>query len=224
MEGTKRCPNCKKVLAPDEFRVLKNGQTTTNCICCLDKKKQQCTKNKCPHGRRREQCKEGSQIYPHEKQRAYCKECGGVRFASMKRIRSQCKECKGSQICQHEKRRSQCKECKRSQIYPHEKLKYRCKECKGSQICIKHGRRRSTCRDCEGGSICIEHGRIRSECKDCGGGGICEHKNKGRIAPFATLPAILLVLLAAESTIPYKETRSLVLRISQLRYGYVAEP
>ncbi|XP_057305355.1 uncharacterized protein LOC130642283 [Hydractinia symbiolongicarpus] len=146
----------------DAFRVLKSGKTTKSCRVFLDKKKQRRVKHKCPHGRRRGQCKEckGSQICHHEKVRAYCKECKGSQICEHEgrracckdckgsqiweheRVRSQCKECKGSQICHHEKRRSQCKECKGSQICPHEKLKYRCKECKGSQIC-KHEKRRS---------------------------------------------------------------------------------
>ncbi|XP_057310015.1 uncharacterized protein LOC130648013 [Hydractinia symbiolongicarpus] len=98
-EGIKSCQKCKKVLALEKFRVLKNGKTATGCLVCLDKKKASRERKRCPYGRRRSQCKEckeSSQIYQHEKRRA------------------DCKDCKGSQICEHVKQRACCKDCRKS--------------------------------------------------------------------------------------------------------------
>ena len=52
----------------------------------------------CPHGRRRDNCKE----------------CGGKSFCEHGQRRSTCKECGGSSICKHGRRRSDCKDCKDS--------------------------------------------------------------------------------------------------------------
>ena len=72
-------------------------------------------------------CKERRGICQHNKQKSYCKECGG------------------SQICIHKKNKSFCKECGGSKICIHNRVKYHCKECKGKGIC-PHGRRKSNCK------------------------------------------------------------------------------
>jgi hypothetical protein len=109
--------------------------------------------SKCPHNRRRAQCKEcgGSSICPHQRRRSQCKDCGGASICSHQRIRSTCKECGGASICPHQRQRSLCKECGGTSICPHQ-------------------RRRSQCKECGGASIC-PHQRIRSRCKECGVGG-----------------------------------------------------
>jgi hypothetical protein len=58
----------------------------------------------------------------HNRQKAFCKECGG------------------SQICEHDKRKDYCKECGGSQICEHNRDKRRCKDCKGikEKIIIKN--------------------------------------------------------------------------------------
>ena len=68
---------------------------------------------KCPHGKRRAQCKEcgGGSVCEHRKQRAQCKECGGASLCEHGNQRSRCKECGGSSICEHRRRRSQCSIC-----------------------------------------------------------------------------------------------------------------
>ena len=85
----------------------------------------------CPHGRRKDQCKDcgGSGLCPHDRRKYRCKDCGG----------------KG--ICPHGRRKSQCKDCGGSGICPHGRDKFRCKDCGGSGIC-SHGRRKDLCKEC----------------------------------------------------------------------------
>ena len=86
---------------------------------------------------------------PHDRQRYYCKDCGGKGICEHGRQRSRCKECGGPAICEHGRRRSECKKC-------------------GGALICEHGRVRSKCKECGGASIC-EHARRRSQCTVCGG-------------------------------------------------------
>ena len=117
---------------------------------------------KCPHGRRRSQCKEcgGSQICEHGRLRATCTACGGTQICEHGRRRNRCKDCGGSEICEHGRRRSQCKECGGSQICEHGRLRDRCKDCDGSSIC-EHGRQRSQCNICDPCGYNISLRRVR---------------------------------------------------------------
>ena len=47
----------------------------------------------------------------HNRNKYYCKECGGSQICQHNREKSRCKECGGSQICQHNQYKSRCKEC-----------------------------------------------------------------------------------------------------------------
>ena len=69
----------------------------------------------CPHGRRRERCKEcgGGSICEHGRIRSKCKECGGASICEHGRVRSYCKECGGASICEHGRQRYRCKECRK---------------------------------------------------------------------------------------------------------------
>ena len=89
----------------------------------------------CPHGLRRERCKEcgGSQICEHGRQRTQCKECGGSAFCRHGRQRPKCKECGGTSICEHGRERSKCKECGGASICEHGRRRCQCKECGGVQ-------------------------------------------------------------------------------------------
>ncbi|XP_057292561.1 uncharacterized protein LOC130621274 [Hydractinia symbiolongicarpus] len=160
MNGKCKCLKYKHFLSLDSFRIKRNGELTKTCIKCLDAGKALRERAKCPHGRRRDQCKDcgGIHICEHERVRVYCKDCSGGRYCYMKG------DCGGSQICPHQKERPKCKECGGSQICPHQRV-------------------RSTCRDYRGGSICSEHGRRRSECKECDGGNICHHQKHRAIFP-----------------------------------------
>ena len=131
---------------------------------------------KCPHGKRRAQCKEcgGSSICEHRKRRAVCKECGGSSICEHRKRRAECKECGGSQICEHRKHRGDCTECGGSSTCEHRRRRRTCAECGGSQIC-EHRKQRALCKECGGSQIC-EHRKQRSRCKECGGSQICEHR------------------------------------------------
>ena len=49
---------------------------------------------------------------PHNRQKYFCKECGGKGICLHNRQKSTCKECGGGSICPHNRIKSQCKECK----------------------------------------------------------------------------------------------------------------
>jgi hypothetical protein len=74
---------------------------------------------RCPHGRRRDQCKEcrGAAVCEHGRQRCNCKECGGAGICEHGRRRSACKKCGGSQICEHGRRRDRCFFCRPIQAF-----------------------------------------------------------------------------------------------------------
>ena len=68
------------------------------------------TKGPCEHGvKQRSKCKVCSAC-PHGRRRERCKECGGGSICVHGRIRSQSKECGGASICEHGRLRHQCKE------------------------------------------------------------------------------------------------------------------
>ena len=71
------------------------------------------TKGPCEHGvKQRSKCKVCSAC-PHGRRRERCKECGGSQICEHGRQRSRCKECGGGSICEHGRQRSKCKECKK---------------------------------------------------------------------------------------------------------------
>ena len=90
----KKCKKCKSYRYPRDFR--KNGREMKTCIKCRELSRKSRIKNKCPHGKQKNKCRNcgGSQICEHKKQKAECKDCGG------------------SQICEHQKQKSRCKDCK----------------------------------------------------------------------------------------------------------------
>ncbi len=108
----------------------------------------------------------------HNKEKRYCKECGGSSICIHGRIKYSCKDCKGSAVCIHDRRKRICKDCKGTAICIHGRLKSICKECIGTQICL-HGKEKRYCKDCMGNRICT-HRRIKSYCKTCGGSKLCK--------------------------------------------------
>ena len=134
---------------------------------------------KCLHNRQKSFCKEcgGSSICPHNRIKYNCKECGGSNICPHNRIKYNCKECGGSNICPHNRRKAECKECGYiRKLCPHNRQKSQCKECKGGSIC-PHNRRKAECKECGGKSIC-PHNRRKAECKECGGKSICPHNRR----------------------------------------------
>jgi hypothetical protein len=123
-----KCTACKCLRhIVDEYEVYKGTRRKT-CVKCKEKR----NKDKCPHGKRKQ----------------YCRECGGAGICKHDCIKSVCKECCGSAICVHGKRKAQCKECCGSAICAHDKFKTQCKECDGSAIC-QHGKQRQQCKRCD---------------------------------------------------------------------------
>ena len=105
----------------DPVDVTKNG---------VKRKRAPTTKGPCEHGvKYRSQCKVCSAC-PHGRRRERCKECGGGSICEHGRIRSKCKECGGASICEHGRVRSYCKECGGASICEHGRQRYRCKECR----------------------------------------------------------------------------------------------
>jgi hypothetical protein len=131
--------------------------------------------SKCEHNKNKRFCKEcgGSAICQHNKSKYHCRECGGSAFCKHGRTKSTCKECGGVSICEHGRIKRNCRECGGSAFCEHSKIKLACRECGGSQIC-EHNRVKSSCRECGGSQIC-EHSKIKSVCRECGGSQICEH-------------------------------------------------
>ena len=54
---------------------------------------------------------------PHNRRRSDCKQCGGPSICEHNRRRSRCKECVGVIICEHNRIRSVCKRC----VFPKQK-------------------------------------------------------------------------------------------------------
>jgi hypothetical protein len=48
---------------------------------------------------------------PHHRRRSDCKQCGGASICEHNRRRSVCKQCGGANICEHNRIRSVCKRC-----------------------------------------------------------------------------------------------------------------
>jgi hypothetical protein len=175
MSEMKKCTYCKNEKEIKEF-MSEAGRELKMCQRCRSiKAKSNYKPKKCPHNRRKSQCKQcgGSQICEHNRHKSSCKECGGSQICEHHRLKSGCKECGGVSICEHNRIKSRCKECGGGSICEHNRLKSQCKECGGSQRC-EHNRMKSGCKECGGSQIC-EHNRIKSRCKECGGGSICEH-------------------------------------------------
>jgi hypothetical protein len=103
----------------------------------------------CPHGRRKDRCKECG---------------GGSSFCAHGRRRWECRDCGGTSICPHNRRRSRCRDCGGTSICLHGREKWNCRECCGSASLCAHGRQRSRCRKC--GGPC-RHGRRRRDCAEC---------------------------------------------------------
>lgn len=133
---------------------------------------------KCIHNKQKPYCKEcgGSQICSHNRRKYYCKECGGNGVCEHNIRKSRCKECNGNELCTHNIYKSRCKKCGGNQICSHNIRKSYCKICGGSDFC-EHDIQKSRCKYCHGASIC-EHNRVISQCKDCGGSQICIHNRQ----------------------------------------------
>jgi hypothetical protein len=109
----------------------------------------------------------------HNKQKFYCKECGGGAYCEHNKYKYTCKDCGGSAICKHNKRKQYCRDCGGGVYCEHNRQKQYCKECGGGAYC-EHNKRKSQCKKCGGSEIC-EHNKQKQYCKDCDGAALCEH-------------------------------------------------
>ncbi len=107
-----KCSRCKCYAYPKDF-INPTGRVLKSCQKCRDYSKKCREKNKCEHGRRRNQCKEcgGSSICEHNRRRSSCKDCKGISICEHNRIRNSCKDCGGVSICEHNRERNKCKIC-----------------------------------------------------------------------------------------------------------------
>jgi hypothetical protein len=134
------------------------------------------TKNKnCPHDKQKYFCKMcgGGAFCIHNIKKSYCKDCGGSSLCIHNKVKYYCKDCGGTVFCVHNKKKCECKLCKGSSICIHNKIKNRCRDCKGSSFCI-HDKEKYMCIECNGTGIC-EHKKNKHHCKECKGSALCEH-------------------------------------------------
>jgi hypothetical protein len=162
-----KCPRCKCYWKPDDTDIKSSGLYCKTCKKCREIQKKSREKNKCPHNKQKQRCKEcdGSQICIHNKRKSQCKECDGSQICIHNKRKSTCRECGGSEICIHDRIKSKCRECGGASVCIHDKRKSECKECKGSQICI-HDKNKSRCKECGGSQFCI-HDKRKDQCKEC---------------------------------------------------------
>ena len=160
-EEFKYCASCKTLQNVSNYKINK-GKHLKCFISCLEKSKKIKENMQCIHQKQKSYCKEcgGSQICIHNKYKPHCKECGGVAICIHDRRRSQCKDCSGSQICIHNKRGAECRECNGSSICIHNKNESRCKECGGSEICL-HYKRKTYCKECSPHLVLVNLVRIQ---------------------------------------------------------------
>ena len=138
--------------------ICKHRRLASKCVDCRE--------NTCPRGPRK--C-------PHGRRRTQCKECGGSAICPHGRRRAQCKECGGSAICLHGLQRFRCKECGDPTAFcEHGRHFYICqhKACGEGWKSCRHGRlggfrSMKDCPDCEEDpeKVCNHGKRGRKACK-----------------------------------------------------------
>lgn len=137
-EGSKLCPECRKVLPHEAYNIRSTtGELMAKCRNCNEEQLEYLRRHKCPHGKMN---------------KSSCKECGGASICEHGRSRTYCKECEGGSLCEHKQRKDRCADCAhlygRHQYCEHEKLRTICKECNGGGIC-EHKIERTSCRHCD---------------------------------------------------------------------------
>ena len=122
-----KCSKCKCYFIPT---IKSSGLPYTTCDKCRTKDKESRVKNKCPHDKQKQICKDcnGSSFCEHGKRKSTCRECKGVSICIHDKIKSQCRDCNGSSICEHNKQKLSCKKCNPKlcliRIYTHQIKKY----------------------------------------------------------------------------------------------------
>ena len=108
----------------------------------------------------------------HNKQKQYCRDCGGSAYCIHNKRKSRCVECGGKSLCVHGREEYNCIECGGKGICEHGKRRRRCVECGGAAIC-EHKRNRQHCVECKGSLICV-HDKMKARCKICDGSQLCK--------------------------------------------------
>jgi len=88
-----RCPKCKCFRFEIDF--LKNDRRLKTCIKCRENDKRYKLKNKCPHDRQKQKCRD----------------CDGIGICKHNRQKYRCIDCGGSDVCKHKLQRQWCKTC-----------------------------------------------------------------------------------------------------------------
>jgi len=88
-----KCPKCKCYRFENDF--LKNDRRLKTCIKCRENDRRNKLKNKCPHDRQKQKCRD----------------CGGIGICKHNRQKYQCYDCGGSDVCKHKLQRYYCKTC-----------------------------------------------------------------------------------------------------------------
>jgi len=88
-----KCQRCKCYRTEDDY--LKNGRRLKTCINCRNHEKNYRMKNKCPHDRQKQKCRD----------------CGGIGICKHNRQKYKCIDCGGSDVCKHKLLRYYCKTC-----------------------------------------------------------------------------------------------------------------
>jgi len=97
MENRKICCRCKMNLTTDRYFKKRDDTFRKTCNECLAQQRAYVEKNKCPHGKQKNRCRD-------------CED-GGASFCIHNKIRSRCHECNGGEMCSHGRERRQCKLC-----------------------------------------------------------------------------------------------------------------
>lgn len=139
---------------PRSHQLCPHGRRRDNCKECRGDEAPR-SRRKCEHGRRTDNCKE-CHACPHGKLKWMCRWCQACPHG---KFRQGCETCNG---CPHGRLKRSCRVC---DACPHGKLKRGCKACTG----CPHGRVRTNCVVCIGA---CEHGKIKRECGKCTG---CPH-------------------------------------------------
>ena len=108
-----KCTSCHRYWTSDKTDIKSSGLMYKTCKNCRELSKISQEKNKCEHGRRKNQCKDcgGSSICEHRKEKYYCIDCGGYGICKHRKQKSLCIECGGGTICEHRRIKCRCKEC-----------------------------------------------------------------------------------------------------------------
>lgn len=148
----KKCTTCKHSFPLEDFKNNKDPENyLKTCIKCRTRDKK---KPKCPHGKRKSECKDckGGSVCCHDRIKSTCKDCKGSSFCEHGKQKSRCRTCGGKSFCEHDIRKSICKECKKNgtggnELCGHYRRKTRCELCLDETIC-EHKEKKGTCESC----------------------------------------------------------------------------